>query len=334
MWYRLRNDFQLALITLFGACGVVGIMPFAIYRFAIGNVVMGVINTLIVACITSAVVYAWRSGDMRRTGLFLVGVNTTGCIVSATLLGMPGLFWMYPAIVANHLLADRRKAAVASALALSVLVLHGKAFTSTLQMVLFVVTASVTTLFAFIFAHRTESQRLRLEELATLDPLTGVQNRRAMEQELQIALERHRRNGATCGIVMLDLDHFKSVNDRHGHEAGDQVLIAFADIVRRSTRQIDRLFRFGGEEFVLLLDPTSTASMQAIATKLCSTVAAELQCAGQPVTVSIGAASLRPGEDWRSLLARADAALYRAKNEGRNRAVVDDQPAGHARSII
>jgi diguanylate cyclase (GGDEF)-like protein len=326
MWQRLRGDFRLALITLFGLCGVAGITPFVVYRFAIGHVLVGVIDAVIVCCIGSAVIYAWRTGNTSRSGMFLVGVNTTGSVVIATMLGMPGLFWMYPAFLSNYFLVERHKAVVATVLALVVLTLHRKAFASTLEMVLFVVSSSVVSLFAFIFAQRTETQRQTLEALATHDPLTGAQNRRAMEQELQIALERHRRDGTSCGLVMLDLDNFKSINDKHGHEAGDQVLVQFADLVRKSTRQVDRFFRFGGEEFLLLLSPASTAAMDSIAAKLCRTVEANLRCGGEPVTVSVGGAVLRGDEDWRSLLARADAALYRAKNEGRNRAVIDDEP--------
>lgn len=326
LWHRLRSDFRLALITLFGLCGVIGITPFAIYRFAIGNLLVGVIDSVIVACIGGAVVYAWRTGNVERTGMFLVTVNTVGSSAIAMMLGMPGLFWMYPTFLSNYFLVDRRKAVVATVIALAVVVGHGKAFASVLEMMLFAVTASIVSLFAFIFAQRTETQRQMLEALATHDPLTGAQNRRAMEQELQIALERHRRDATSCGLVMLDLDNFKSINDRHGHDAGDRVLVQFADLVRQSTRQVDRFFRFGGEEFVLLLSPASTAAMDSIAVKLCRTVEANLHCAGEPVTVSIGAAVLRRGEDWHSLMARADAALYRAKNEGRNRAVIDAEP--------
>jgi len=326
MWHRLRSDFRLALITLFGLCGVIGITPFALYRFWIGNLVIGVIDSMIVACIGSAVAYAWRTGNTGRAGMFLMGVNTTGSVAVATMLGMPGLFWMYPAFLSNYFLVDRHKAVVATAVALLVVSVHGKAFSSTLEMVLFIVTASIASLFAFIFAQRTDTQRQSLEALASHDPLTGAQNRRAMEHELQIALQRHRRDGTSCGLVILDLDHFKSVNDRHGHDAGDQVLVRFAELVRKSTRQVDRFFRFGGEEFVLLLSPASAEAIDSLAAKLCRTVAANLRCAGEPVTVSIGGAVLRRGEDWPSLMARADAALYRAKNEGRNRAVIDDEP--------
>ena len=324
---RLRADFQLTIITLFAACTVFLILPFAVYRFLIGQHVAGIVDSTIVVGISGAAIYAWRTGDTRRSGFFLVAVTTIGTTIAAMILGVAGVFWMYTTLLANFFLVDRRVAAMFTALALLVLALHGKSFQSTPQLISFVVTASLVSVFAYIFAARAETQRIQLEGLATQDPLTGVDNRRAMEQELQIAVETCKRSHAACGLVMLDLDHFKRVNDSHGHEAGDQVLVAFAALIRKSTRKVDRLFRFGGEEFVLLLPGTDVAGLRYVTANLRSRIAAELLGPSGPVTSSLGAAALRPGEDWPTWLARVDAALYRAKDGGRNCAVVDDGEA-------
>jgi diguanylate cyclase (GGDEF)-like protein len=324
-WARLRTDYDLAIITSFGGCALFGITPFAIYRFATGNPLAGIVDLAIIGSICLAVAHAWRSGDRVRASLFLAVINTVGCLASATVLGPPGLFWMYPALLGNFLLLSRGTAVLVTAFALTFLTVQGKAYDSSAQLAMFLVSAVVSGLVAFVFASRTEKQRRELEMLATMDSLTGVPNRRAMEQELKIAVEEFRRDRAAFGLAMLDLDHFKRINDEHGHETGDEVLIAFADLVRRSTRKVDRCFRFGGEEFVLLMPATSIAALHAVDANLRSRVANELSCHGRAVTVSIGAAALRPGEDWQAWLARADAALYQAKNEGRNRTVVDGE---------
>lgn len=323
MWARLTKDFQLAIITLFGVLAAVGIAPFAAYRFLTGSLLIGVVDAAIVAAILSAVVYAWRTGDNRRAGLFLMVVNTSGVVLATALLGYPGLFWSFPALFANYMLVDRSKAVAASALALTAIVAIGKGLDTPLQAILFAVTASIASLFAYIFAHRAEVQRRQLEAAAAIDSLTGAQNRRVLDDELQIAVQRFDRDGAPAAVLMLDLDHFKAVNDRHGHAVGDQVLVDFAAIVRASTRRVDRFFRYGGEEFVLLLSPASSQSMRAIADKLVMKVGSELRCRGEPVTVSIGAAELRAGDDARAWMARADACLYQAKRLGRNRAEID-----------
>lgn len=323
-WLRLQSDYQLAILSSFAACGFLGIFPFAIYRFATGNTLAGIVDTAIVACIVLAVVHAWNGGNRTHASLLLAVINTVGCLVSASVLGPPGLFWMYPALLGNFLLLSRRQAVLVTVVALALLTVQGKAYDSTAQLSMFLVSASVSGLVAFVFASRTETQRLELEALATLDSLTGVPNRRAMEAELASAVEQQRSGSGHFGLAMLDLDHFKRINDAHGHEAGDEVLIAFTGLVRRCTRSSDRCFRFGGEEFVLLMPGTDRSALQEIDATLRRRVASELSCHGVAVTVSIGAAVLRPGEDWPAWLARADAALYQAKHEGRNRTVVDD----------
>ena len=322
-WQRLRTDYDLAIITSFCAAAILGIMPFAIYRFSSGNTFAGLVDLAIVAMICLAVANAWRGGNRRRASFALALINTAACLVSAAVLGPPGLFWMYPALLGNFLLIDRGWAAVMTAFALVGLTVQGKAYESSAQLAIFLVSASVSALVAFVFASRTERQRRELLVLATIDSLTGLQNRRAMEQELSIAIEEYRRGNAHFGLAMLDLDHFKRINDEHGHEAGDEVLIAFAELMRRCTRKVDRCFRFGGEEFVLLMPATNDESLHHIDENLRRRVAEELNYRGAAVTVSIGAAALRPDEDWQAWLARADGALYQAKNEGRNRTVID-----------
>lgn len=322
MWHRLRNDFQLAIITLFGVCATLGITPFAIYRFVSGNQVAGFIDSAIVLSIVAAMVHAWRSETTRVAAWFIVVVTTLGCMAIAMLLGLPGLFWMYAVVLATFLLLRSREAALVTATALAVLAIQGGAFASTLQLAMFAATLSMVALFAFIFAYRSEQQRYQLQALARRDPLTGMVNRRSMEEELQLAIDMTRRERRPCGLAILDLDHFKRVNDRDGHAAGDQVLIDFAQIVTAGTRKVDRLFRYGGEEFVLLLPGADAAALGLVVESLRRRIGNMLRSNGQPITVSIGAAALQSDEDWEQWLARADAALYQAKDGGRNCSVI------------
>jgi len=130
----------------------------------------------------------------------------------------------------------------------------------------------------------------------------------------------------------MDLDHFKQINDRFGHHVGDQVLVAFVELITRCCRKEDRLFRFGGEEFLLLLPNTEAEGLRTAAQNLLSKVANDLHGPGGAVTVSIGGAILHSGEHWESWLQRADECLYRAKSEGRNRAVIADAPGSSHRA--
>ncbi|MDX1633979.1 MAG: GGDEF domain-containing protein [Marinobacter sp.] len=322
MLYRLRHNFRLSIITLMGVCAILGITPFAIFRFIDGNVMAGLVDTLILLGICTAMVYAWVTGDTRRSGFVLALVACGGGVAVASVLGNTGLFWLYPPFITSFFLTSPRVAMIINGGALMVLVSFGIAFQSAEHMLSFITTALVVSACAYIFALRNESQRHRLEQLATLDPLTGVKNRRAMEQELKAAVATRERNGLSFALALVDLDHFKRVNDVHGHGIGDEVLINCAEIIRCNTRQSDQLFRFGGEEFVLLLPGVEDADMRVVMANLHKALRRELRCPGGPVTASYGLALLKPGETADQWLARADEALYEAKESGRDRICV------------
>lgn len=163
-----------------------------------------------------------------------------------------------------------------------------------------------------------ESQADELYRLARTDPLTGCLNRRAM---FDVARAEFAAFGGAGGLAVLDLDHFKTVNDRLGHVAGDAVLVGFVDIVRNVVRRTDSLARLGGEEFALLLPGASADDTQRIAQMVCEEIASQPIAYGGgsiPVTVSIGAVHAVDGFDLDQWLAQADALLYRAKSAGRN----------------
>lgn len=321
-WHRLRTDFRFAITTLFGVVTMLFVLPFAIYRFTQGQVWVGLVDLGIVASILVGVAHAWRGGDIDRVASGVVVACCIGCVLVANLVGLPGLVWMYPVLLANFMLVGWRMAIAVSVLALVGILLSPGLFESRLQVLMFLVTGMVTGLFAFIFAYRTESQRQQLEALASHDPLTGAFNRRALQRELVIAIESARRHRIPYGLALLDLDHFKQINDNHGHEAGDQVLVDFTGLVRLHSRRGDRLFRYGGEEFVLLLPHAGRDALPALCGHLRARVAAELAAGDAPITVSIGAAALEPDETAAGWLARADAAMYEAKRRGRDRVVV------------
>lgn len=152
-------------------------------------------------------------------------------------------------------------------------------------------------------------------EQALRDPLTGVLNRRGLEQQ---GARLH--DGDSLSLLLVDIDHFKAVNDAHGHAVGDDVLVRVAQVLRSGLRDVDVAARYGGEEFVLLLPGCDAAAASAKARLLCERVAGRSSAWPAQVTLSIGVASgRRDGADLTSLLLAADHALYAAKSAGRNR---------------
>lgn len=328
MFKRLRNDFQLSIIALMGVIGVLGISPYAVYRLLHGNYLVGIADCIIVLSTVAAVIYAWRSGDTEKPGLYLCAVFSVGSTLIAINLGVNGLFWIYPLILFNFFMVSPGKAIAASLLVLTGLVGHslwvsGSVFDSHYQMVSFLVTSAMAGVLTFIFAYRTRTQRDQLQVLAIHDPLTGARNRRAMNEELKIAVSSQRRHGRQHGVLALDLDHFKQINDQHGHHAGDLVLVEFVELIKANSRKEDRLFRFGGEEFLLLLPDTNLQGLETAAEHLLECIRSHLRGPGGVVTTSIGGAMLRRDETWSHWLQRADQCLYQAKSSGRNRCVID-----------
>ena len=165
-----------------------------------------------------------------------------------------------------------------------------------------------------------------LQKLALTDALTGALNRRSLEQEAARLSARCTRTGHSLAIMMIDVDHFKSINDRYGHQVGDKVLRHLTMVAQKTIRSDDYFARYGGEEFCILLPSTSEKDAWILADRLRQTYAAMvMEFDGEVLhsTISIGVSdSMHAGVEFISLIAAADQAMYRAKQEGRNRVVM------------
>ena len=169
----------------------------------------------------------------------------------------------------------------------------------------------------------TEQKRLRdeLELAASVDPLTGIWNRRQFLILLDNARVHKRRYDMDYSVLLIDVDHFKTINDRHGHDVGDEILVLLAKTFSARIRETDAICRWGGEEFIILLPQTVLKNAIDVAEQLRQTIATLEHPRVSAMTVSIGVAQNVAGETTESLVKRADEALYRAKGAGRNRVV-------------
>ncbi len=189
----------------------------------------------------------------------------------------------------------------------------------------FVVLGTLGGLLQGLYVDRLKGLNERLELLSRTDSLTGLYNRRQMVHLLDREEKRARRNGSALSVAILDIDHFKLFNDGNGHQAGDELLITFARIIRSSVREVDIVTRYGGEEFVVILPNTPLEHAFPIVERLRSAVrdhrfsGIETQPTGR-LTVSVGLAQLDENSlEETTLIEVADVALYRAKNRGRDR---------------
>jgi diguanylate cyclase len=325
MWIdKIRRDFDLAIVVMFGIITNLVILPFAVYRFFSGQILAGAIDLLIVTCISLGALRVYFSGRIEYVALILAMTYSIGCIAISYVVGPAGPLWMYAVLLSTFLLIERNWAVLISAIGIAAVAASPLALPEAGQKATFVGSTIVVSLFSYVFAWRTDLQRRQLENLATLDPLTGASNRRGMHTEIGNAMAASARNGKPLGLIIFDLDHFKRINDLFGHEAGDHVLVQVAETVRKSTRRNDRFFRHGGEEFALLIPDSDPITLREITEKVRLAIQHDVHCGDLDVTISLGASILRRGESASEWQARADSAMYRAKRNGRNCSIVDE----------
>ncbi len=318
--YRGRILYGLA------SAAAVCLLPFSVNAFVQGNhgLGAGILCAFLVLAIDAFAIYLKKSPPIPLI-LLLIPI-AAGTAVSLKVQGFFGALWAYPTVLLFTFGLSRRMAYVGSILLLliiSALVYHyiGLAYT-----IRFFVTLTLTIVLANIVLSIIVDLHRRLLDQAIVDPLTGVFNRRHMERCLSDAIERLRRNAAPTSLLLIDVDGFKSINDQFGHAKGDSVLKGIVLLIAKRSRQLDLLFRIGGEEFMLLLPDTREAAAAVVAEGLrASTAESRLLEDGQ-VTLSIGVAELRAGESPDSWMKHADDALYAAKKAGRNRVVCAGLP--------
>jgi diguanylate cyclase (GGDEF)-like protein len=246
--------------------------------------------------------------------------------LAALCLWIP-VIYVFTFTVAGHRSSLKISLAIYAVFALTVLpyvALHLREASGNLTLQLLVVSAILVAALYFFssYQHRFQLAQLDLDQLARLantDALTGLANRRRMSEAIEAELLRFARYGHAFSVILIDIDHFKAVNDRHGHRTGDEVLVALAAHAQQALRDVDMLGRWGGEEFLIILPETAQAQALGKAADLCVHVAGQ-PLAGHAVTISCGAASVRAGDNAGALLQRADEALYAAKRGGRNQA--------------
>ena len=292
--------------------------PFAINNFFQGRLILGSGSLAIVFVLAAN---AWSTSRGRYHPVFALSIVpfTLFFLVIAFLKqGIIGALWCYPAVIAFYFMVPEKMARLSNAVILCV----------ALPMAWFVLdfplaarvaaTLLAVSTFSAIFVRVITSQQRQLREQAVTDTLTGLSNRVLLGTSLEQAIEQHHRTNAVMTVVALDLDHFKSVNDTFGHDAGDSVLQGVGDLLRKRVRRSDRVFRLGGEEFLVLLYGTDLENGRLFAEELRKAIESQPILPGQAVTASLGVATLRAGEDWNAWMKRSDENLYRAKESGRN----------------
>jgi diguanylate cyclase (GGDEF)-like protein len=298
-------------------CAVV-VAGFVVYRWQSGDHQRALINIGIVATIAVPMLLGL---SQRYRHIALKGFGSAisaGCVVSSLFVSNNGLLWALMVLLVNSLTLSRRWALGLNIIVIVSLSASLHLYLSPLHHVSWTTVAVLICGFSLMSMDQLRAQRQLLATQANVDPLTGVGNRRMMHQHLQEIVADRRRGQNSGTLMVLDLDHFKKINDNHGHDMGDQVLVEITRSIAGSLRAGDGFYRMGGEEFVILLRGMDAVTAHSYLPALHGRLSGKVSTADGPVTFSAGVATLQGDEDWSQWLARADRVLYGAKSEGRN----------------
>lgn len=312
---KLSTHNKLLMIGSF--VGSICLAPFAYYRFTTGDYLLGTIDSLVILL---GILLFFRACCYKIDNLnHTIAVSMMVCFITVLhILGPEVIFWLYPLIAATYFLVTIKQAVTINILGTLNTLPAIIPNTASFQLSTIYATTALLGIFGFIYAKRTEIDESKLEMMAREDSLTGVENRRALDARIGEVVASFTRYKHPCSMLLIDLDHFKKINDTHGHLTGDKILIRIANIIEANIRRTDRLYRYGGEEFVLIANNTKIHNANKLAEHLRKAVLSDHELQRFAVTISLGVSELTTYDDEISWLTRADQALYKAKNTGRN----------------
>ncbi len=324
---QLQEKYQLSILTLLCVVSIFGISPFVVIRYLEGNFTAVLIDLALILGIVALVVFAHYSKKVRVVSLLAAVFINCGVVTIVVVNGFPSFLWVYPVFATTFILVKPIEAFVLNVITGAALATFADIF-AIVSLDSYLMTMLMLAMCIYVYASHSAKQFKLLKTLNTVDALTGALNRRALSSDMTAALSYAERSGQQQLLALLDLDHFKKVNDKFGHAAGDQVLKDLVSITTAHIRKYDRFYRFGGEEFVLLIGEISPQQQHAFIQNLRIAIKQELKTpAGDEVTVSFGVAAWCAGTTQDSWLKRADDALYLAKARGRDCAVFSDESA-------
>jgi diguanylate cyclase (GGDEF)-like protein len=313
-----QTSVETYLPLILSAAGSLGVLPFAILRYMQGAWVAAIMDTLVVVGFFAFGTYVYLTQRVRVASVAIALICVTGVLATVYIVGPRQIYWAFPALIGVFYLLRPREAVVLAVVTLLALIPVLLPAADSQETTTVVVTFAVTSMIALAFSLITSRQREQLLVLATKDPLTGAGNRRGLDAKLAEVVHSFKRTGKSSSIALLDLDHFKKVNDIYGHAVGDQILKRVTEIINLRIRVTDSLYRIGGEEFIVVLEGADLHKAAHLAEQLRTLVDANELVPDHAVTISLGVAELKDGEGANDWLHRADEALYRAKDAGRN----------------
>ncbi len=253
--------------------------------------------------------------------LFGVALLTLTSCVSLYKLGVVASFWPILVVLSLYFILPQKQARIINIL--FVIIVAPIAWLALDQDVIirFFAVLFATSLFALSTTHEIYKKYSLVKMQSITDLMTGLYNRSLLQSSLENSIHQYQRSNINMAILMIDIDHFKSINDQLGHDVGDNVLKQTGTLLKNTFRASDRVFRIGGEEFLALIYNTDNKGAISVAEKLRHVFENSAILPDRTITISIGVASLTPSMDWKQWMKQGDENLYKAKANGRNQVV-------------
>lgn len=301
-------------------CNVAAVFvtPFAVKNFIEDNKLSFFSELfLIITLLINSIYYYFNKKNLINY-FFLYLITLVVLIIQINDFGLKILFWSYPFYFSIYFLQEKSMARITAAFALVSLFFQSYFLFEIEYVLRFCITSIILIVSLDIVKNISIGLENRLSNLAFRDPLTNAFNRRYMNSILDNYIAEYKRDQRPMSVLMIDIDYFKRINDEHGHKAGDTVLVGLVNLINSNKREVDWLFRIGGEEFVLLLKNTSIVQAKIVAENLRTAIEKTELPEKQKITVSIGVADFNCNDTIDTWLNRADKQLYKSKIAGRN----------------
>lgn len=321
-WSPVLNPFlTTSLLFPVNTVAVLMMVSIAVFRYRAGQSELALLLLLAAVLILSITLYAVKGGDrFRPENISALAYSLTIVIVFYENFDLAG-YWLLVILSLNFYLVNVRVALTLDVLIIvAVMPVALKGFNEAADLFSYIGAILTATILGVIHFVRARQYTLDLERWSFQDPLTHLYTRRRLNEDFQSAQASKVRHDEPATLMIIDIDHFKQVNDRLGHEAGDRILVKLAQLLYRELRVgSETVYRVGGDEFVVLMKKTSLHQSITVANRLREQVQRDITSADGRVTISIGGTELEKTDSWQSCFERADQALYRAKQNGRNR---------------
>ncbi len=309
---------QKNVLLFFSVGTILALNAFAAFQVLEGSSLLGGAILLFAVALSTITWQLYRAAENPVSYIIVFATLTLAIVCATYVLGIEALMWSYPAITSMFFVLPRISANLGGLfIAIPVSLLAQQQLGTEFALKIFAAHVFTIIMMNMMLGVIVDLHQQLIDQ-AVKDPLTGVFNRRQMDLSLHDVKSRYNRTAEPVSILIIDVDHFKQVNDKFGHAAGDNALKALVTIIQNNIRKTDQLFRMGGEEFLLLLWGTAGDSAINVANQLRLKIQGADLIENDRLTVSIGVNSLTQHQSVEQWLAGADEALYRAKHAGRN----------------